>query len=160
MLLWRLTRLETLSEEQLSAELAAAVQADASLGAALQLLKASGDMEKGLALVHQVGGAGSAWGLGLQAPLRMENALRNRVKKGRKRLADSLSAFLKASEAFEGTASGWQKGIVEGTVEVPLWEPEEEEAPKEVPKEKKKKEKKGDEERSPSTSDDVQTMFR
>lgn len=144
----RLTRLEALSDEQLLAQLAEATEADATLGAALQLLKASGDVEKGMALVHHIG---VAWGLGLQAPLRMENAVRNRVKRGRKRLTDSLAAFLKASETFEGTATAWQRGIVEGSIEVPAWEPAEEaeEAPKEAPKEKKKaKKEKNDEERA------------
>jgi len=149
----RLTKLEAMSEAALVASLEEAA-ADAALAGALKLLTemsldSDGAMDRALALVHH---CGAVWGLGLPTPahIRPENALRNRVKKGRKRLSDTMATFLKSyqwDDVAVTEASDWQKGIVDGSVEIPFWSqestaPENTEATGEKPDKKEKKGKK------------------
>lgn len=126
----RLTKLEALTDEKLSASLQEAIASDASLAGAFKLLSEA-DLEVdravdcALALVHQLG----VWSLGLPTPahIRPENALRNRAKKGRKRLSDTMANFLKScpwDDVEMASASEWQRGIVDGSVEIPFWSQE------------------------------------
>lgn len=125
----RLTKLEALTDEKLSASLQEAIASDASLAGAFKLLSES-DLEVdravdcGMALVHQLG----VWNLGLPTPaqIRPENALRNRAKKGRKRLSDTMANFLKLCpwDVEMAEATEWQRGIVDGSVEIPCWSQE------------------------------------
>ena len=144
----RLTKLDSLSDEMLLLSLKEAVDADPTLAGAFQLLKEKGfDGERAIALVYKVGGV---WALALQAAanIRVENALRNRVKKARKRLTDTVANFFKSSDldaAAYAEATEWQKGIVDGSIEIPLWTQEvmeEEAASESVAGEKAEKEKK------------------
>ncbi|CAE7569392.1 Dnajc2 [Symbiodinium sp. KB8] len=149
----RLAKLELLSDEKLAASLQTETE-DSSLAGALLMVKAklvtgedsdSDPLERAIALVSEAAGGKGVWPLALTAPvhLRLENALRNRVKKARNRLREAVSSFLKSSKlpnADENAVTEWQRGIVDGTLELPPWSPQESE-PKPAGTEKKKKEK-------------------
>lgn len=153
----RLAKLDTLSDEQLCSSLQEAADADPALASAFMLLKEiSFDGDCAMALVHQIG---AVWNLGLPTPphIRVEHALRNRVKKGRNRLRDAVANFLKSCNLDCGAveATEWQKGILDGSIDVPSWSQESameeaenaggEKAEKEKKKTKKEKIEKKDE---------------
>ncbi|CAE7727606.1 Dnajc2 [Symbiodinium sp. CCMP2456] len=149
----RLAKLEPLSDEKLAASLQTETE-DSSLAGALLMVKDklvtcedsdSDPLERAIALVSEAAGGRGVWPLALTAPahLRLENALRNRVKKARNRLREAVSSFLKSSKlpnADQNAVTEWQRGIVDGTLELPPWSPQESE-PKAAGTEKKKKEK-------------------
>ncbi|CAE6929836.1 Dnajc2 [Symbiodinium natans] len=152
----RLGKLDPLSDEKLASSLQAAVDEDKALAGALQLLKGKlgsceenaclDPLDRAIALVSDGAGAGSVWPLAVAAPshLRLENALRNRVKKARNRLRDAVGSFLKSCKlpnADEGAVTEWQQGIVNGLLELPPWSPQEPELPKAAPGPDKKKKK-------------------
>jgi len=150
----RLALVEGLSDEKLAASLQTDTESSSSLAGALQMLKAkletcedsdSDPLERAIALVSAAAGGRGVWPLALTAPahLRLENALRNRVKKARNRLREAVGSFLKSSKlpnADQNAVTEWQRGMVDGTIELPPWSPQESE-PKAAGTEKKKKEK-------------------
>ncbi|CAJ1403530.1 unnamed protein product [Effrenium voratum] len=126
----RLAKLDALTDEKLLDALQESVT-DPGLAGALKLLDQVDD--RAVALVHE---RQAVWGLALPPPqIRVENALRNRVKKARNRLTQVMTSFFSKCEfdaADDGAVSEWQRGIVDGSVEIPTWEetaPEPETAP-------------------------------
>ncbi|CAJ1403529.1 unnamed protein product [Effrenium voratum] len=139
----RLAKLDALTDEKLLDALQESVT-DPGLAGALKLLDQVDD--RAVALVHE---RQAVWGLALPPPqIRVENALRNRVKKARNRLTQVMTSFFSKCEfdaADDGAVSEWQRGIVDGSVEIPTWEetaPEPETAPDKPDKPEKKKAKK------------------
>jgi len=128
----KLGKFEPLSEQDLASELDGAISANPSLGAALRLAHQqavdAGEgtevaTDRAMAILYKVG---PVWALGLGAPaaLKLPNAVRNRVKKARGRLRDTVSSCMaRHADMCDGEEdlSEWQRGIAHGSLELPVW---------------------------------------
>mmetsp|Transcript_37680 Transcript_37680/g.87123 ORF Transcript_37680/g.87123 Transcript_37680/m.87123 type:complete len:774 (-) Transcript_37680:166-2487(-) len=155
----RLGKLDPLSDEKLLSSLQEMVDADPSLGGALFLLKDIQNendedkenlldpLDRAAVLVSDGAEASSVWPLALATPasIRLENALRNRVKKARNRLRDVLGNFLR-TKLKAAQVTEWQQGIVDGTLQPAPWQPPETKPSPQGPEKKKAKQKENKEE--------------
>jgi len=136
----RLDKLDPMTDEDLVAQLHAALDDNSSLQAALALMKTKSEvgselaLDRAIALVYKIH---PVWALALAPPadLKLPSNIRSQVKKARCRLRDAMTKVLsgvKLADASVSPATEWQRGIADGTIEPPTWTVEEREAEEEA----------------------------
>lgn len=122
--------LAAMSAKDLEQELAARVEADASLAGALHLLRACslGAEDQTECLCTLLSPVGTAWPLALNPPAEVKpsNAVKSKVKKARFRLRDDALKFWRSLDESHGAnkvakVTKVQRGYINGEYEWPMW---------------------------------------